>query len=346
MEKPIIALIIILLVLTALFLVGTVLFSPKNTKSLKIAYSLAEGLNDVPLIIGYEKGFFKEAGLDVELISLASGGESKQVLASGNVDIASAGIPNFFVAIAKNAPVKIVAFSSATPIHLFVRPDSNIDTFKELEGAKIACPSGGSGDLLLRYILEKEGVNTDSITLVDIEKTLRANALMKNKIVDVVVVSSGNMVEMEKAGAVLHKEWQEKGYSNAISSGEGVTQAIAVNSDFMSKNPDVIDAFIEAFIKSHYFMREHPDESAQVAAQHIAKNTEGTIIFKSEEIRKIWDTRQVIYLLWQEPDVSVELSKVAKDIGITERTLTNEEIFNLKYEQKLKDADYEIYGKN
>lgn len=316
----------------------------EKNMELKIAYSLEEGMDHAPMIIGYEKGFFKEAGLDVELIPLKSGGETKQALASGNVNIASGGTANFFIAIAKNAPVKIIAFSSLTPLYLYVRPDSHIDTFKELEGRKIACRAGGSSDLVIRYVSRREGINASSITCVDIDKSMRPQALMKSKIVDASIVASNEMNKTEEAGAVLHKEWKEKGYSDLTIPGAGVTFSIAVNTDFMFKNPDTVKAFIDAFIKTQSFIKNNPEEAAQILNHYLINTTAGVIAPSVEQITKIWQERKEIYFLWQEPDVLVELSGLAKEVGMIDRSLTKEEIFDSRFENELKDAQEKIYG--
>ena len=314
-------------------------------KNVNIVFTLEEGIDHAPMIIGYERSFFKEAGLHARLIPLASGGEVKQALAAGSADIASGGAFNFLIAIAKNAPVKIVAFSSLTPLYLYVRPDSGLDTFKKLEGRNIACRPGGNSELVIRYISRREGFDAHTITCVDIDKSLRPQALMKSKIIDATLAGNNEMNKTEEAGAVLHKEWIGKGYSDLSIPGAAVIYNVAINTDSISKNPDILKAFVSAFIKTQSYIEAYPEESAKILNNYLANTTAGVIAPSVEQITKLWKERKEAYMTWQDPNILVELSSLAKEVGMIDRALTKEELFDLTFENELKKAQEDIYGK-
>ena len=49
-------------------------------------------------------------------------------------------------------------------------------------------------------------------------------------------------------------------------------------------------------------------------------------------------------MIWQDPNITMELVRKAEEIGIIERELSLEEVFDLRFADKLKTAQTEIYG--
>src|SRR5919198_859049 len=79
-------------------------------------------IGNAPVIIAQQRGYFESEGLEVELVSFASGAEIVAPLGTGQIDAGtsitpSAGLVN---AVARNVPIKIVA-SNGT-----IKPNRNI----------------------------------------------------------------------------------------------------------------------------------------------------------------------------------------------------------------------------
>lgn len=340
MKKKIIYLTIFVLIIIAIScLILYILFSRTNNVDIRVGYNV-ESVNYAPTMIVYEKGLFNKHGLTVKFIPLKSGKEVQYALATERIDIGFAGTTQFFISMAKNAPIKIIAPSTISSNYVFVRPDSQIETVGDLAGKTIASARGGTCDLGLRYILKKENVDVSGITFLDIEDTYRPIALMEKKIVDAVVESGDKESIYKKAGAVILKEWKTKGYISETFPGV----VIAANTDFMSKNPKKIEKFIDAFIESQRFIKSNPEESAQLVSQHINSGTAGVLNFSPDEIQESWRGGLVQYILWYDPNVIVDLAKISKEIGDIENVITLEQIFDLRFEQKLKAAQIEIYN--
>ena len=327
------------IVITAFFVFKSFFNKSTNNVDIRVGYDI-ESINNVPIIIAHERGLFNKHGLVVNLIPLKSGKEIAQTLAIGGIDIGSAGVTNFFIPISKGAPVKIIAPTTMSPTYVYVRPDSHIETLGDLAGKTIASSRGESSNFVLQYVLKRENIDVSSITFLDIEDTYRPIALMEKKIVDAVVVSGGKESLYKKVGAVILKEWETKGYINKTFP----RIVIAVNADFVSKNPKKVEKFIDAFIESQRFVNSNPKESAQLVSQYINLGTNGTVNFSPDEIQESWRGDLVQYLLWYDPSVFVDLAKISKEIGDIENVITLEQIFDLRFEQKLKAAQIEIYN--
>jgi len=62
------------------------------------------------------------------------------------------------------------------------------------------------------------------------------------------------------------------------------------------------------------------------------------------DIVKQWKNGEITNMIWQDPNITMELVRKAEEIGIIERELSLEEVFDLRFADKLKTAQTEIYG--
>ncbi len=334
MKNLLVALIISFL---AINILAYSLISSEKEETIQVGYNV-ESLNYAPLVIAYEKGFLHNKNLDVKLIPLKGGNEVKQVLASGNIDIGLGGAANFFTPIEKGAPIVIVAPLSLSPTYLFVNKNTNIKSFKDLKDKKIAANPGGSSYTYFLYALKKEGIDYKSINFMDLDKTPTLLALTQ-KAIDAALISEQEEEKYREAGAVLHEEWEKKGYSQS----KFPRTIIAMNKDFLSKIEDA-DKFIDAIIEAHAFINSNPKESSIVISDHIKKATNGAVIYSPKEIENIWEEKKLTYILWYDPNMLLEIAQIEKETGQLEKTLTLSQIFNPIFKEKLKKAQYSIYG--
>jgi NitT/TauT family transport system substrate-binding protein len=111
---------------------------------------------------GQAAGFFKDAGLDIEIFWTDGGAQTLTAAVSGSVDVAlSNGFLGVVGAYVKGAPIKIISaeMTGATEIYWWVKADSPYQTLKDVpEGKTIAFSSpGSSSNLILLALLKQSG---------------------------------------------------------------------------------------------------------------------------------------------------------------------------------------------
>lgn len=111
-----------------------------------------------PIYIAYEKGFFKEQGFDVNLISADF--ETRKIgLNNGTIPIVN-GDFQFFPSIENGVKVKVVDGLHYGCIKLIVPKDSSIQTVQDLKGKKISVDEiGGTPHQVASVWLEKNGIS-------------------------------------------------------------------------------------------------------------------------------------------------------------------------------------------
>ena len=118
--------------------------------------------NSTFIDIGLRQGYFKEAGLDIDILYTEGGASTLTPVISGSIDIAMTnGVLGVIAAYAKGMPVKIISAEAtgASDIFWYSKPDSGIRTIKDVNGHTMAFSSpGSSSNLIALQLIAQENV--------------------------------------------------------------------------------------------------------------------------------------------------------------------------------------------
>src|SRR5258705_2424856 len=170
-------------------------FGAEALKKIRIA-SKAPGESLLPYLVAQRLGFYREEGLDVDVI-VTRGTVTTQVVVSGAVDYGNGGsIP----AILGGARMKIIQISTDKPSqYLVVSP--KITSMKQMTGKVIATSdASGNSTLLLRELLVKNGIALDAVQMRALgEPSMRSGALLSGT-VDATMISIGMARQLQAKG--------------------------------------------------------------------------------------------------------------------------------------------------
>jgi len=126
-----------------------------------------------PLYVALEKGYFTEKGLEVELIAPANPNDPPKLVAAGKADIAVSYQHQHHMQVDQGLPLVRIATLVATPLNsLVVLQDGPIKSIADLKGKTIGYSVGGFETVLLKVMLEKEGLTLDDVKLVNVNFSL------------------------------------------------------------------------------------------------------------------------------------------------------------------------------
>ena len=155
-----------------------------------------------PLYVAQEKGYFAEAGLDVELIATADPNDPPKLVAAGKADVAISYQPQLHLQVAEGLPLVRIGTLVATPLNcLAMLADGPIRSVADLKGRKVGYSVGGFEDALLRTMLARHGLTLDDVTLVNVNFSL-SPALISGQ-VDAVIGAFRNF-ELNQMDIVGH----------------------------------------------------------------------------------------------------------------------------------------------
>lgn len=125
------------------------------------------------LVIAEKLGLFKKAGLEVVLIEPSNPNDPPKLVAAGKADIAISYQPQLHLQHAAGLPLTRIATVVATPLTtLLVLADGPIKKISDLKGKKVGFSVGGFEDAILSAMLEKHGLKSSDVELVNVNFSL------------------------------------------------------------------------------------------------------------------------------------------------------------------------------
>ena len=122
------------------------------------------------LFLAKQKGWFDEAGLDVEILDGKGSATTIQQVAAGQRDIGFAQLAAMAPAISNGVPViSIMGFVRAGDNGMMVPADSGWTTLKDLKGKKLAVPAGSATAAFADAFFKAGGVSRSDFTIVNLD---------------------------------------------------------------------------------------------------------------------------------------------------------------------------------
>jgi len=203
-------------------------------------------------ICAMDKGYFREDGLNIEVIR-APGGVATPGLLSGQFQFSSSASSAVSAAV-RGGPVKIVYTNLSRPSYTLVSIKPDITLAKELVGKKIAINSfGDTGHLSTILYLKKMGVNPSSVLFIAVGRNeVRFPALISGAIDAAPLVPRDMVVLKEQKHIVLADLGKEI---------QLVWNGVAVSSKLLAENPQLVERFLRGLAKGREFARRYRDET-------------------------------------------------------------------------------------
>ncbi len=126
-----------------------------------------------PLIIAHEKGFFSRRGLNVSFQVPSNPNDPPKLVAAKKADIAVSYQPQHYLYVDQGLPLVRIATLVATPLNsLVVLADSGIDNLAQLKGKTVGYSVGGFDTVILKVMLESQGLSLHDVKLVNVNFSL------------------------------------------------------------------------------------------------------------------------------------------------------------------------------
>jgi len=217
-------------------------------------------LNYLSVLTAGAKGFFKDEGLENETIVIG-GPAGIAALVSGDVDFSGAGGSGLRAAV-KGAPLKAILYQTEKPTwYLVVHP--SITQVSDLKGKKIGVSLiGDSEDRFTTVFVERGGLSAKDVTKISLGTSPGDRIL---------AIKSGGVsaVVLDPAATVMA---EREGLRSLAYLGDMFPlpfQGYVTTHQKIAENPAQIKRWIRAMIRSLIFLRERPEEAAEIAVKHL-----------------------------------------------------------------------------
>ena len=235
-----------------------------QTQSLKLGMGTWVGY--LPAYVAIDKGLYKEAGLDLELITFP-GNEAAAAFAAGRIDMTSTAGSSALVLAAQNVDFKnfmITDFSTGAD---GILARNTVKSLKDFKGKKIAVETFAVSHFLLLQVLDTAGLKESDVELVNLAPDAAAAAYQAGQ-VDIAVTYApylGQVNAETKDGRIIF---------DTSKMPTAIVDFYLIRTDSMASKPGAAEAFIRGTFKGLDFMQAHPDEAAEIGAKAMEVDAE------------------------------------------------------------------------
>lgn len=222
-------------------------------RKVTLSYS-AVSMSWFPVRVAVEKGFFRDEGLEPQLIQMR-GNVATAALASGHIDF-SLNISPVLNGAIQGLPVKLVAVLNSRPLFsLMVRPE--IQSPADLKGKVFAVSSfGNSQAILTEKHLQYFGLKKGEYQLVALGGTPERTAAMERNLAQGSLMPPPANVQLEN-----------RGYRVMGNTAEIITHPIAglgTHEEKIKREPELIRKTIRASLRSLQLLQGQPKEAIKI----------------------------------------------------------------------------------
>lgn len=245
------------------------LASADTTKPLTLVLDWFTNPDHAPIYVAQQQGFFKQQGIEVNIINPADPSDGSKWVAAGKADLAVTYQPQLVIQVSQGLPLIRIATLIDNPLNcLAVSADSNIKKIADLKGKTIGYSSGAVDKATLNIMLEKNGLTINDIKLINVRYNL-TQALLSGKVDAVTgIMRNFELIEMELVGKPARAFYVEE---NGMPSYDELVIVANHNHLHDSRLPK----FVNALQQGAQYLKAHPENSwLQFAKNHPELNNE------------------------------------------------------------------------
>ena len=211
-------------------------------------------IDTLPLIVAEEKGFFRQEGINVQLINFNSALERDAALKGCGLDGYFGDLLNTILLNAGGEDLRIITTSYHTnPDHrmfaLLASPRSGIRNIQQTMDEPVAISTASIIEYLLDEIMAKEHIPSDHVKKLEIRMIPIRYQMLINNSVKLALLPEPLATKAVADGAILIADDRILDTTLTI---------IAVKNKFLTANPNLATRFLKAYAKSVRMINSNP----------------------------------------------------------------------------------------
>ena len=217
-----------------------------------VKIGVVHSIGGAPLYVTQDMGYFKDEGLDAELVSFDAAQPIAVAAASGDVDFGSTGITAAFLNLAAQGTLKIIGagawerkgFQSIGFMVSNQAYAAGVHSLKDMAGHSVGLTQVGSPlHYNIAIAMEKAGVDLKTVRFVPLQSNPNIASAIKGGQIDAASQTSSNISPL-----VEKNEAKLLGWASDVM--EGQAEAAFANTKFANDHPEAVKKFLAAFRKA------------------------------------------------------------------------------------------------
>ena len=253
-----------------------------DNNTITIVLDWTPNTNHTGIFVAQAKGFFEEAGLNVEVVQPPEDG-AVTLVASGKAQFGVSFQDSLAPAFVGDSIMPVTAVAAVIQHNtsgIVSRAGEGMDTPKGLEGKKYATWDLDVEKATIRDVMAADGGNFDLVELIPSTVTDEVSALRSGSVDAIWIFYGWAGIACEVAG--LDTDYFE--FADIDPVFDYYTPVIIGNNAWLEENPETAKAFIEALSKGYTYAAQNPKEAADIlmdAAPELKSNSD--LVYASQE---------------------------------------------------------------
>lgn len=239
--------------------------------------------NHTGLYVAQEKGYFAEAGLNVDIVQPPDDG-AVILVASGKAQFGVSFQDTMMPAVIGEDSMPITAVAAILQHNtsgIISRAGEGMDTPKGMEGKKYATWDLDIEKATLKQVVEADGGDFSKVELVPSTVTDEVTALKSGSVDAIWIFYGWAGIATEVAGL----DTDYFAFKDIDPVFDYYTPVIIGNEDWLAENPETAKAFLSAVAKGYEYAIEHPEEAADILCS-AAPELDAELVKASQEYMK------------------------------------------------------------
>jgi NitT/TauT family transport system substrate-binding protein len=277
-----------------------------------------------PFYVAVEKGYFREAGIEIEFdykfetdgVALVGAGELPFAVVSGE---------QVLLARAQGLPVTYVAaWYQQFPVSVIAKSEAGVIVPQDLKGKKIGLPGlFGANYIGLRAILNAGELTEDDVTLDAIG--FNQVELMAAGQQDIIVGYAANEPLQLRAQGIAVTEIRVADYAQLAANGLLASESV------VAENPNLVRDFVEAFLKGLKDTLADPDQAFELSKSHIPNFAELDQGVQKQVLETSIEQWQAERLGYSDPQAWENMQDVLLEMGLLTEPMKLDKAFTNEF---------------
>jgi len=215
----------------------------------------------LPLTVAEQKGFFKDEGLDVEIVDFAGGSRALQAVVGGSADVVSGAFEHTINMQAKGQKLQAFVLQGRAPQIVLAVSTKTMPGFKsvaDLKGKKIGVTAPGSStNIMANYVLAKNGIKPTDVSFVGVGASQGAAAAIRAGQIDAISNLDPVITILSRSDDIkIISDTRDVAEADKVFGGPMPAATLYAPIAFIEKNPNTVQALTNAIVRADKWIQQ------------------------------------------------------------------------------------------